>query len=155
MSKRVGDEARRAVGAAKREFSARARRALGEHRDNELHAARIAAKRLRYTVEFYSSVLGPSRVTALGLLALLQDRLGEIADAEAFERFYAALEEKLPKDDPRQAGIRTRSTACDVHRREAIEAVQALWNGGEYPPYADMLAASIAAALDSPSSTAG
>jgi CHAD domain-containing protein len=152
VSKRVGEEALRAVGAARREFLTRAHRAIGERRDDELHAARIAAKRLRYTIEFYASALGPTRSTALGLLALLQDRLGEIADDEAFERFYAGLEEKLARDDPRQIGIQSLSSACDAHRREAIEAVHILWNGGEYPPYPDMLGASISAALDSPSS---
>jgi len=152
MSERVGLAGRRAIGAAQRAFFARARRSINGGRDDELHRARIAAKRLRYTIEFFASALGPSRSTALGLLALLQDRLGTVADCEAFARFYCGLISRLDKEDPRRAGIEARIAACGSQRREAIDAVRALWKGGQYPPYPDMLAASISAALASASS---
>lgn len=152
MPELVGLAGRRALSRVQREFFASAARSIGRAREDELHATRIAAKRLRYTIEFFSSTLGPSRVTALGLLALLQDRLGVVADCEAFARFYARLEPRLPQDDARRAGIDARIAACESQRREAIDAVRALWRGGEYPPYPDMLAASISAALASPSS---
>jgi triphosphatase len=155
MHERVALAARRAVQATQRDFFARARRAIGGKRDTELHRTRIAAKRLRYTIEFFESVLGPARTTALGLLALLQDRLGSIADAEAFARFYADLAERLENDDPRRAGVAALIAACDANRLEAIEGVRALWHGGPYPPYPDMLAASISAALGSTSSNGG
>lgn len=149
MSERVGPAARAALRTAERAFLAKARRAIAGHRDGELHAARIAAKRLRYTIEFYAAVLGPARTTALGLLAVLQDRLGEIADAEAFMRFYRKIMLPLPPGDPRALGVAARIAACGAQRRESIEAVRALWRGGAYPPYPDMLAASISASLAS------
>jgi CHAD domain-containing protein len=155
MDERVGPAGRRAVVAAHRAFIARARRAIGANRNAELHRTRIAAKRLRYTIEFFESVLGPARTTALGLLALMQDRLGSIADAEAFSRFYADLAERLAHDDPRRPGVAALRAACDANRQESIDAVGALWRGGPYPPYPDMLAASISSALGPTSSNGG
>lgn len=155
MPEYVGVAGRRTLRLVQRDFFASATRSIGRGHDAELHATRIAAKRLRYSLEFFASALGPSRVTALGLLALLQDRLGMVADCEAFMRFYECLEEELAKDDPRRTGLDARVAACESQRREAIDAVRALWKGGEYPPYPDMLAASISAALASPSSNGG
>jgi len=139
------------VRGAQRAFLARARRSISGANNGELHRTRIAAKRLRYTIEFFASALGPSRVTALGLLALLQDRLGMVADCEAFARFYTDLVDGMSANDPRYAGIVARIAACESQRLEAIDAVRALWKGGQYPPYPDMLAASISAALTSAS----
>jgi CHAD domain-containing protein len=152
MGEQVGAAARKAIREAHEAFLSRARRSIAGHRDGELHATRIAGKRLRYTVEFFASALGEPRVTALGLLALLQDRLGTIADAEAFERFYEDLAKAMPEGDHRRTGLQARRAACEQQRREGIEAVRTLWRGGTYPPYPDMLGAAISAALSSPGS---
>ncbi len=45
-------------------FLARGMHAVGGARDDELHAMRIAGKRLRYNLEFFASRLGPSHTTA-------------------------------------------------------------------------------------------
>jgi CHAD domain-containing protein len=124
-----------------------ARREIGDERNDALHATRIAAKRLRYTLEFFASVLSPARDTALGLLTLLQDQLGAIADEEAFIRFYSELSERISPDDSRMPGLRALLSASKRRRAEAIARVRALWNGGEFPPYPDMLAASLTGAL--------
>jgi CHAD domain-containing protein len=155
MAESAGRAARREIEKTRRAFLAHARRSIAGAHDDELHATRIAAKRLRYTIEFFAALLGPQRTTALGLLVVLQDRLGEIADAEAFTRFYRELLDGLPKRDPRRTGVSARITACAAQRREAIDAVRALWRGGAYPPYPDMLAASISASLASSLSSNG
>jgi CHAD domain-containing protein len=46
-----------------------------------LHALRIEAKRLRYTIEFLGDVLGPGRELAVERLVALQDHLGALNDA--------------------------------------------------------------------------
>lgn len=45
-----------------------------------LHRLRIAAKALRYTLEFFVDVLGPEAASAVEMLKGLQDHLGEIHD---------------------------------------------------------------------------
>ena len=46
-----------------------------------LHAIRIEAKRLRYTIEFLGSVIGPHREPLVARLVALQDHLGALNDA--------------------------------------------------------------------------
>ncbi|MBV9103673.1 MAG: CHAD domain-containing protein [Candidatus Eremiobacteraeota bacterium] len=143
----VGASARPAIRSAQRRFFACAGHAVVRADTAELHRARIAAKRLRYTVEFFCSVLREPANTALGLLTLMQDRLGSVADEAALRRFYAGLAKGLPRDDPRLPGLRSLIADCDARRVLALEAVQTLWNGGEFPPYADMLGAALSGAL--------
>jgi CHAD domain-containing protein len=45
------------------------------------HTLRIDLKRLRYTLEFFCDVLGPSALEAIEALKLLQDVLGDLQDA--------------------------------------------------------------------------
>ncbi len=47
---------------------------------HELHNLRIAAKRLRYTLELFLSVLSPQATAAIEALTRLQDILGELHD---------------------------------------------------------------------------
>jgi CHAD domain-containing protein len=46
-----------------------------------LHALRIACKRLRYTLEFFSEVLGPNTRQVIQEVVALQDHLGDLQDA--------------------------------------------------------------------------
>jgi CHAD domain-containing protein len=48
--------------------------------DTTLHNARIAGKRLRYTLEFFSDALGPKTSELLEQLAALQEHLGLLQD---------------------------------------------------------------------------
>jgi len=133
---------------AEGEFLRCARRAIGRNHPEELHEARIAAKRLRYAIEYFAPTLGSSHATALGLLAHLQDRLGSIADETAFVALCDRVRETLQADDPRVEGIAALRAAAILRRENAVVTLRRLWLGGEFPPYPDMLAASIAAALD-------
>jgi CHAD domain-containing protein len=47
----------------------------------QLHALRIACKRLRYTLEFFDEVLGPAAQTLVKEVVAVQDHLGELQDA--------------------------------------------------------------------------
>jgi len=47
----------------------------------QLHALRIACKRLRYTLEFFDEVLGPTAQTLTKEVVAVQDHLGELQDA--------------------------------------------------------------------------
>ena len=118
-------------------------------RDDELHATRIAIKRLRYTLEFFGSALGPSLGEALDLLALEQERLGTIADVDAFVRTYDELSDHLVPGDPRLAGIAALRTAALQVRAQALESLRAIWRDESAGRYPERLAASISAALDS------
>jgi triphosphatase len=54
---------------------------LGQASIETLHALRIAGKRLRYLLEFFSEVLGPDRDEAIETMVALQDHLGELHDS--------------------------------------------------------------------------
>ena len=47
-----------------------------------LHALRIECKQLRYTIEFFSEVLGPEAREVIGAVVKLQDHLGDLNDAD-------------------------------------------------------------------------
>jgi len=47
-----------------------------------LHALRIEMKRLRYTIEFFSEVLGPESKPVLDVMKTMQDHLGDLNDAQ-------------------------------------------------------------------------
>ena len=125
--------------------------ALDDGRDEKLHAARVAIKRLRYNLEFFRSLLAGEAAGALDLLALAQEYLGTISDSDAFERTYLDLLAGIESADPRRTGIEACRLAAHAERRRALESLHALWSRDGAPPYTERLAASISAALASPS----
>lgn len=48
----------------------------------QLHALRIEFKRLRYTLEYFSEVLGPEGKQVVNTIKLMQDHLGDLNDAD-------------------------------------------------------------------------
>lgn len=125
--------------------------ALDAGREEELHAARVAVKRLRYNLEFFRSLIGDESAGALDLLALAQEYLGTISDSDTFDGLYRELLEGLEPGDPRRAGIEARSAAALGQRKRALESLRALWSREGDRLYPERLAASISAALASPS----
>jgi CHAD domain-containing protein len=64
--------------------------ALREATPEARHAARIAAKRLRYATEFFASLYSPKRVKRyIGALEDIQDTLGQLNDLATAERLLA------------------------------------------------------------------
>jgi CHAD domain-containing protein len=52
----------------------------------ELHALRLASKKLRYTMELFKSCYGPGLAARIDMLKAVQQMLGEINDTVAAER---------------------------------------------------------------------
>jgi CHAD domain-containing protein len=123
--------------------------ALERGRDAEVHALRIAIKRLRYNLEFTAGLApGPSG-GAMRLLALMQERLGAHADAAAFARTYGALLDALPADDERRPGLESLLAAARRDKERALARARALWDGAGAEPYRERLVASISGVLGS------
>lgn len=75
-------------------------------RVTELHDMRIAAKRLRYTLEIFASTLGPEAPPLLKVVEEIQERLGDIHDCDVlFPLLMQTLE--------REIGMGRRRTARD------------------------------------------
>jgi len=83
--------------------------ALREATPEARHAARIAAKRLRYATEFFASLYPPKRVKRyVAALEDIQDTLGQLNDLATAERLLAdAMTGPGVALDPRTVGIVT------------------------------------------------
>ncbi len=69
-----------------------------------LHQLRIAAKRLRYALEFFEEVLSPQAVELIVSLKQVQDQLGDLQDAAVASRWLTALlESEIQKAGPKVA----------------------------------------------------
>jgi CHAD domain-containing protein len=114
----------------------------------DLHALRIEGKHLRYNLEFFRQALAPASADAVSLLAHLQERLGTIADLDAFERYYRDLLDEIGDDDPRTAGLCARLTTARRERVRALDTLRHRWLTGERT-YPERLTGSVSASLAS------
>ncbi|HTV73504.1 MAG TPA: CHAD domain-containing protein [Candidatus Acidoferrales bacterium] len=125
---------------------------LSAESDVRLHAARIAGKRLRYTLEAVRT-LAPEHVRpALRSLELVQDRLGTLIDIANFLALYEELLRALDPGDARAHGLRARIDACELQRRRVLAELHARWNAT--PSYPAELTELISSALGSLSASA-
>lgn len=147
MARTLAEHVSRTLAKHLRRVRADGEPALGSGRDKDLHALRVGLKRLRYNLEFFRCLLGAEAKDALDLLALGQEKLGMISDDDAFRRVYAALLEDLEADDPRRPGLEARLQATKQERERAVEALRALWDGGEKKAYPESLADCVSEAL--------
>ncbi len=86
-----------------------------------IHQARIAGKRLRYTLEFFIEALGRNVEEVLAPLMALQEHLGLIQDADtAYERIMAL---GLSDDPAAQAYLEARA----IERAGHLAALPRLW----------------------------
>ena len=84
--------ARRHLPAIMRDYFAQVRELLAANPvPAELHAIRLATKRIRYTLELFRSCYGRGMTRRLGMLQRLQQLLGEINDCAAAERLIGSL----------------------------------------------------------------
>jgi CHAD domain-containing protein len=121
--------------------------AFARGRRSELHALRIAVKRLRYNIEFAASLATGDVRAPLHLLAQLQERLGALADADGCVRTYETLLDGLAESDPRRIGLIALRDTISADRTRQLAEARAFWTLD--PPYPERLAASISAAFDS------
>jgi CHAD domain-containing protein len=89
--------------------------------DEGRHQARIAGKRLRYTLEFFAEALGPNVEQALAPLIALQECLGALQDSVVARQRVEAL--GLDK----HAGVRAYLEARDAEGAAHLEALPQLW----------------------------
>lgn len=89
--------------------------------DEVRHTARIAGKRLRYTLEFFADALGPGVDQALRPLMDLQELLGNLQDAVVAREYIREL--KLT-DDP---GAQEYLAALDVEHDRLLTSFSRLW----------------------------
>src|SRR6185436_7095769 len=87
--------------------------ALAHPTDESLHAARIAVKRLRYTLEFFADALGPQVEQVLDPLMALQENLGSLQDAVVARAYVEAL--GLSDDKGAQTYLAARDAEHDSH----------------------------------------
>jgi CHAD domain-containing protein len=66
----------------------------------EQHKLRILVKRLRYTIEFFTDLLGPSQDEVLTVLKTIQDHLGALNDTKQARAILTKWEERRPKEAP-------------------------------------------------------
>ena len=102
----------------------------------QLHAARISAKRLRYTLEFFAPIYGSDAESALSDLSRLQDELGQVHDLDVrIELIERELEEPssdaiTPQISTGLASLLSKQRA--IRRRQYREA-QFTWNAIDLP----------------------
>jgi CHAD domain-containing protein len=110
-NERVGPaaNARRELPRLTAEFFAQVRAALEARPSPEqLHRVRLAAKRLRYTLELFRPCYGPGLEARLERLRRLQQVLGEINDCAATSRVLAQCAPALPQRAKAERFLATR-----------------------------------------------
>jgi CHAD domain-containing protein len=93
-------------------------------RVEELHAMRIAAKRLRYTMELFAPFHGPELRAAIGQVKRVQELLGDIHDADVL---VPALADYLRRLLAREVRPRHHAAVMGVHAVD-LEAARGLLN---------------------------
>jgi CHAD domain-containing protein len=96
---------------------------LSNPTDLDLHAARIAGKRLRYTLEFFADALGPNVETLLAPLTALQENLGALQDSVVARQHVAALDVAPNHQAAIEAYLQTREDERATH----MAALPRLW----------------------------
>jgi CHAD domain-containing protein len=125
-------------------------RVIGRGSGKQLHALRVAFKRLRYNVEFFRTILADDDAkAALVLLVQAQERLGTISDDDAFAAYYAAQLSSLDANDPRRIGIEARVKTVEHDREHELTCLRSLWEDDADERYPKRLRAAIRGAVAS------
>jgi CHAD domain-containing protein len=75
---------------------------LSHTKDELLHSLRIECKKLRYLMEFFTSLFPRKKITRLiKQLKKLQDNLGDFNDLSVQQEYLMHMAEELPIDDSR------------------------------------------------------
>lgn len=126
----VADAARQTLAVRLAEFDSRAG-ALDAPDDAEaLHELRIAAKRLRYTIELFQDVLPATSADLLSELKQLQDDLGFLHDRDVL---IARLQDDQRQAAAREVTVLTGLATAPAPRAERLAAIAARLQGDESP----------------------
>ena len=93
-----------------------------------LHAMRIAAKRLRYTMEAFVPCFGKPLQERIEVVKLLQDQLGEIHDCDVWVQKLEQYKKEPGLSPERIEALDALTAERTEHRRTTYEAARAHWN---------------------------
>lgn len=107
-----------------------------------LHGLRIDLKHLRYTLEFFSPVLGPEAYEVIREVKVLQDHLGDLNDAVTAQRIIREYLNKAIGDQP---GLEAYLQDREKRMLQLLETFPAAWEHFNRPELNHSLALAIAA----------
>jgi CHAD domain-containing protein len=106
-----------------------------------LHALRIACKRLRYTLEFFRSILGPEAKGAIKAVVAVQDHLGALQDAVVAG---GILRQFLTQAAPPQPGIETYLAVKEKELQDLVVTFPRVWQQLTGTQFSRMVAQAVA-----------
>jgi len=108
-----------------------------------LHQLRIAAKKLRYTLEYFREVLQPQAGKLIAEIVELQDHLGAIQDAVVACRLVGELILELPAGPQAEASVfgAAYTAARQEELRQLLTAFPPLWARFRQPAFNRMVMA--------------
>lgn len=123
-----------------------------------LHQLRIAAKGLRYTMEYFREVLGPEAKSAIDEVKKLQDHLGDLQDAVVASNLlrdfltwgtwgHRGLEGggvAVPAQPIVAPGVAAYLTARQVELQHLLDAFPQAWSRIQNPQFTQLVAAALA-----------
>ena len=106
-----------------------------------LHALRIEFKRLRYTLEFFEGVLGPSLKLVIKEIKAMQDHLGDLNDAEVAGVLLRDLQKDLKKSQ--KHAVDDYRAVREAEATQLKEGTPAAWANFNRPAVHEALAQAI------------
>lgn len=91
----------------------------------QLHAIRLDFKRVRYTLEFFSEVLGPEAAAVIKACKVMQDHLGEINDMYVAAALLREISSELAKPD--REAVKAFRKYCVQRAKSLEEDVPMMW----------------------------
>ncbi len=98
---------------------------LQEANSDALHQARIAGKRLRYSLEVFADVFGPKVVQAIDPLKALQDNLGTLQDIAVAKAYVSSLD--LPGSNGARAALENYIASREAEGNELLKDLPRIW----------------------------
>ena len=119
---------------------------------------RIAAKGLRYTVEYFREVLGPDAKTVIDGIKGLQDHLGDLQDAVVASNLLrdfltwgtwghaqgTAKDIALPTEPIVAPGVASYLAARQIELQNLLDTFSQVWNKFQSPEFGQLVAAALA-----------
>jgi CHAD domain-containing protein len=118
-------------------------RILSEPSLDTLHALRIDAKRLRYTLEAFEEVLGSKAEVVIDVLKTLQDYLGNVQDARVASNVMYDFVQDAGEAEPMPAVLRYLAVR-EQEKQQLLTAVNETWATFANPNVSRALALAVA-----------